>query len=380
MFIQLDRDGTLEGLQVCLENFRKNPAIKTILILACAGNKLHHSIDRLNTVLQKMPLPLFGGIFPQIIHQGERLEKGTIVAGFSSPLTVHVLEQLSNEDKDFDESIDRLIPNIGENRTMFVFFDGFAKRLNDLVDSLFTLFGVEVNYIGGGACCIFEEVLDLTPQPCIFTNNGLISDAALLVLTTRHSGIGVSHGWTETGGPMKVTEAEGNSITSLDWQPAFPVYRRIIEKYSGKKITPDNFFSIAKEFPFGLTRLFQESVVRDPFFAQGDSLVFGIPIPAETFVDILSGDRLLLPKAVNKALHDAKHSFRGRQENACMFFFDCISRVFYLEEHITEEIAAVAGEGLPLIGAFTLGEIANSGKAFLEYYNKTSVVGLLEDE
>jgi hypothetical protein len=55
---------------------------------------------------------------------------------------------------------------------------------------------------------------------------------------------------------------------------------------------------------------------------------------------------------------------------------DCISRALFLEDRLGEELAAAAGGG-DLFGAMTLGEIANSSRAYLEFYNKTAVVALL---
>jgi hypothetical protein len=45
-------------------------------------------------------------------------------------------------------------------------------------------------------------------------------------------------------------------------------------------------------------------------------------------------------------------------------------------EGFGDELVAI-DDGLPMVGALTLGEIANSGRDFLEFYNKTAVVGLI---
>ena len=61
---------------------------------------------------------------------------------------------------------------------------------------------------------------------------------------------------------------------------------------------------------------------------------------------------------------------------SAVFFIDCISRVLFLKDRFPEEIHAVRHKGLPLFGACTIGEIANSGKDYLEFYNKTAVVAI----
>jgi len=57
-------------------------------------------------------------------------------------------------------------------------------------------------------------------------------------------------------------------------------------------------------------------------------------------------------------------------------FIDCISRVLFLDDSFPLELQAVHERQLPLIGALTIGEIANSGKDYLDFYNKTAVVGM----
>ena len=60
-------------------------------------------------------------------------------------------------------------------------------------------------------------------------------------------------------------------------------------------------------------------------------------------------------------------------------FFDWIGGVLYLESECERELATVADRSdAPLGGALTIGEIANSGREFLELYNKTAVVGVVD--
>jgi len=59
-------------------------------------------------------------------------------------------------------------------------------------------------------------------------------------------------------------------------------------------------------------------------------------------------------------------------------FMDCISRVLFLGAGFEEELEAVVQDNLPMVGACTIGEIANCGTEFLEYYNKTAVMAVLE--
>ena len=82
--------------------------------------------------------------------------------------------------------------------------------------------------------------------------------------------------------------------------------------------------------------------------------------------------------AAGKALALSLDAYHGPADKKMILFIDCISRVLFLGKEFEKEINAVYHEGTPLIGALTLGEIANSGKDYLEFFNKTAVVGCLE--
>ncbi|MBM4152644.1 MAG: hypothetical protein FJ220_03865, partial [Kiritimatiellaceae bacterium] len=98
-----------------------------------------------------------------------------------------------------------------------------------------------------------------------------------------------------------------------------------------------------------------------------------------SFVHLLNGTPQSLIAAARKASRLSEESAPpGVRERNVTFFIDCISRALFLGDHLPEEFAAVAGE-TGLFGAMTLGEIANNGCDYLEFYNKTAVVARLAD-
>ncbi|MEL6845597.1 MAG: FIST C-terminal domain-containing protein, partial [Bacteroidota bacterium] len=81
--------------------------------------------------------------------------------------------------------------------------------------------------------------------------------------------------------------------------------------------------------------------------------------------------------AATKARALGEYSFPKEGKAETHLFIDCISRVLFLEDQFYRELEAVYDSETPLLGALTLGEIANFGKDFLEFYNKTAVLGVL---
>jgi hypothetical protein len=189
------------------------------------------------------------------------------------------------------------------------------------------------------------------------------------------SSIGVAHGWRSISDAFKVTEAIGNRIITLDWRPAFDVYREVVEQHSGLSFASLPFFDIAKAYPFGIAKLDSEMVVRDPMQEQRGELICIGEVPKGAFVHILYGRPDTVIEAAGHALNLARLDFTPGNPGL-MLFVDCISRVLFLGEEFNQEISAVACDELPMVGALTLGEIANNGHDYLEFYNKTSVIGL----
>jgi hypothetical protein len=374
MEIYVDKSSSIKGFREIIGKAVEDKNVNGLFILSCDGNGF--SPAAVNPILESISIPVFGGIFPAIIHGKEKMETGTIVAGLSREVRTVVIPQLSDNDADYVKIIDDTMPGIGDIKTMVVLVDGLAKRISAFINSLFTVFGLGNNYIGGGA-----GSLDMKQKPCLFTNRGLVRDSAVLALLDVDSGVGVSHGWEPVSGPFRVTEAKQNRIMTLEWKPAFEVYKEVVEAHDNRVFDKNNFFDIAKAYPFGIAKIGAEQVVRDPFTVEPDhSLVCVGEVPEGSYIDILKGDDVSLIRAAGKALALSKKAFKAKsqKESTVSIFMDCISRVLFLEERFDKELEAVYDENLPMIGACTIGEIANSGNDYLEFYNKTSVVGLLE--
>ena len=371
MLLKIDRTGTIEGFQTIFNEVAGADGVQGMMILACDANGF--TPEGVDDVLKTAVLPIFGGIFPELISGKEKLTTGTIIVGLSVAPTVHVISGLSDEDADYEEIIDASIPDLGKAQTMIVYVDGLASRIGALIDSLFNVFGLEINYIGGGA-----GSLSFVQKPCLFTNQGLIQDSAVLALMESQSGIGVSHGWESVGRTFKVTEVERNVIKTLDWEPAFELYRQVVEEASGQTFGDDNFFDIAKGYPFGINRAGSERIVRDPIAVGDDgSLICVGEVPPDSYVDILTGTTKGLVAAAETAMRRGQQAFAG-ETAASALFIDCISRVLFLEDEFSLELEAVSAPSLPLVGALTLGEIANSGDDYLEFYNKTAVIAVFD--
>jgi len=373
MIVLVDRTKSLTGLRTCIDNLVNNKKVKGLMILACDGND--YKSEDIDPVLKEVEIPLFGGIFPEIIYQNKKLSTGVIVAGLTDLPEVTIIPDLSDENADYETLIDERFIHTGQINTMFIFVDGLSKRIASLIDAMFNIFGLEMNYIGGGA-----GSLSFKQKPCLFSNEGLLMDQALIVSTTIKSGVGVNHGWEKISGPYTVTESNKNEIISLDWRPAFNVYREVVEKHSGRSFDENNFFDIAKSYPFGIHKLETENIVRDPLMkGEKESLVCVGEVPENSIVDILTGYSDTLITASKQALSLAEAAFpQEGQSIGTTFFIDCISRVLFLEDNFQNELDAVYKNTGTMIGALTLGEIANSGRDYLEFYNKTAVVGVLD--
>lgn len=341
---------------------------ESVMILACDANGFKKEL--IDPILLKHTTSIIGGIFPSIVYNTKKYDQGTIFIGLNDKMQINIINDISQKEYDqLETDMEVQIGNFDESvKTMFVFIDGLTQNIGQTIDALFDNYGLDINYIGGGSGSLsFEQ------KPSLFSNKGLMQDALVYAYSKRPSSIGVKHGWKSISGPYEVTKSEATIIKELDFKPAFQVYKDLVEQHSSEAINENNFFNISKSFPFGINTLSDEKIVRDPIILNGTDIVCVGNVGEGNYVDILHGNNNDLIKAAKKAADISKENMDF--EIDFTLFIDCISRVLFLEDDFDDEIEAVYSKNNSLVGVLTFGEIANNGRDYLEFYNKTSVVG-----
>ncbi|MEM6704053.1 MAG: FIST C-terminal domain-containing protein [Acidobacteriota bacterium] len=346
------------------------PGQTALVLIADEG---HPPLDEMVRVLRGTGRPFFGGIFPGVISGPRCLDRGAVVVGIDLLGEPRVFEDLASWQH---RSIGDELESEGTTaRSGLVLIDGLASSIGGWLGAVYDSVGTSIPFVGAGA-----GSMSLQPSPCLFTDRGVLQDAAIVGLRSAEIGIGVRHGWQTVSGPMVVDSSEGNVIRSLNWDNAFDVYAALVLEESDLRVDPEDFFEVSKGFPFGLQRSGHEVIVRDPIRVDaGGALVCVGEVPENSVLTLLKGEASALIGAAGEA---AASAVDGLNRVDSVFLVDCVSRSIFLEERFEEELREIAAALRPkahgsLYGVLSLGEVASSDDGPLEFLNKTSVVGAL---
>ncbi|MDM7322400.1 MAG: FIST C-terminal domain-containing protein [Gammaproteobacteria bacterium] len=369
MHLAIERSGDFAHIATCVHNLAQQEGMGSLLILTADQTKP----EAWNDLLASLPIPAFGGRFPGIIAQAETLQQGAICLGL--PCAPHFIAIPSLNDAEMDlHALLRNQIHDQEAKLAIVLVDGWAHRIDELVDVLFDHVGMSLPILGGGTGLLQKN----DGHPSLITPWGMQTEGSLIALLDLPASVGSRHGWQAIAGPFEVTAAEGHVILGLDWQAALDVYRSVVEPHAGHNLDPEHFFDLAKAYPFGMARLDAEFVVRDPVrIEQGHGLRCVGEVPTGSLVHILHGHPDVLIEAAYQARHEAEQRLPKGVQPQIDLVFDCISRALFLGNRYANELAVLNSGQRPLIGALTLGEIAGHGSNYLEFHNKTTTIALL---
>ncbi|MFH1293122.1 MAG: FIST N-terminal domain-containing protein [Pseudomonadota bacterium] len=350
---------------------------KDDVVAIMIGEKNKPDIHQIISGLNENGIKFFGGIFPGIIYRNYKYEEGAILMVLPVLEKPFLIKGLNTEQIEIPDFGKEIMENHGSKYTAMILVDGLTSNISFFLSEMFNRLGNSVHYFGGGA-----GSLTLKQEPCLFTSEGFAQDAAIVTFIKLNSHLGVRHGWERIMGPFVATKTRKNIIMELNWKNAFEVYRETVEGDSGKKLTPENFFDIAKGYPFGIHKEGMEDIVRDPISVNQKSELFCVgEVPENTVLSILKGEKASLIQAAGQAAEDCLQS--GAKNIRQCLIADCISRAIFLEENFIKELEIV-NRKIPSsdpqhtpMGILTLGEISSYGEGYLEFFNKTIVVGVL---
>ena len=131
------------------------------------------------------------------------------------------------------ESFSRLDPR--PYKVLLLLSDGLGGDQQEVVRGAFGVLGAEVPLVGG--CAGDDMKMRHTLQ---FHGSEVLEHAVVgaAIGSEGPIGIGVQHGWRAVGEPMVVTSSEGNSVLTLDDQPALDAYLQRLDAPQSSARTP----------------------------------------------------------------------------------------------------------------------------------------------
>ncbi len=302
--------------------------------------------------------PLAGALFPAVVVKGEFRGGGMWLLRLDERPPLALVPALNDGSADPAEKIAAAVGgHLGEKgATLFMIFDAMVPNISTILDGLYLQLADRVRYMGVNAG---SETFQ--PMPCLFDGEQVVGDGVLLLLLPHHAGAILEHGYLAPERMITATATEGNRILTIDWRPAFEVYREVIFAQYGVEVNRDNFYQYATHFPFGIVRADDDIIVRIPVALEQDGSLFCVgEVPPNAMLTLLQApevDSTHTVETLVKGLNTLNGPMAGRE----LLTFYCAGRRMHLGDKSADELKALeARTGVArMAGALSLGEIGS---------------------
>ena len=256
-------------------------------------------------------------------------------------------------------------------RTGLVLTDALAGYAEELIDHINIASGGSYQLFGGGAGddAKFHKTH-------VFHGTQVYENAVVMleILSNKPVGIGAAHGWKPVGKLMRVTEAKGNRIFSLNAIPMEEVFAEFA-------LESGQIFDRTNPMPFFLNNVIgiqvgEDYKLRVPLFLHDDgSITFAAEIENGATVRLMSASINSSCDAARLAT-EAALSALGDAEHACSLVFDCAATRLRLGHEFGDELSAVEISlgSSNYVGCNTYGQIVRVQGQFNGFHNCTAVV------
>jgi hypothetical protein len=259
-------------------------------------------------------------------------------------------------------------------RSALVLTDWLAGDSEALLDRLTLETAGSYQLFGGGV-----GGNDLLCGHNVFCGSEAIPNAvvALEILSYKPVGVGVCHGWRPVSPQMRVTEARGARLVSLNAVAAGDVYRMHAES-TGQRFDADH------PLPFFLHNILgvqtsEGHKLRVPLVLHGDgSIQCASEVPEGTAVSIMQTS---VSSSLDAAVEAASAAERriGPHRAEVALVLDCVATRLRLGASFRSELDAVQSAlgPVPFAGFNSVGQIARTEGQFNGFHNCTAVVCVL---
>ena len=243
------------------------------------------------------------------------------------------------------------------------------EHLNQKTGGVYQIFGG-----GAGDDAKFESTE-------VFRGRESFSSAvvALEICSKKPFGIGISHGWKPASPPLRVTQASGSKLITLNASPALEVFQEHAED-TNQALDPRN------PLPFFLHNIIGIETahgmkLRVPLKVESDgSVLCAAEIPEGSTIRIMSSTDESAVEAARKAAKMALEGLRGAKPKAAIFF-DCVATRLKMGKAFGNELDALSEAlgRIPYMGCNTYGQIARVDGQFNGFHNCTAVVCVIPE-
>ncbi len=252
--------------------------------------------------------------------------------------------------------------------------DALAGHADELIEELTRITGGNHQFFGGGAGddANFKRTM-------VFCDEEFATDAAvaLEIISSKPIGVGVRHGWSPATPPMRVTEAKGAVLVSMNATP-------IVELFEEHARQTGQTFNRHDPLPFFLHNILGIDTgsgykLRVPLAVQEDgSVLCAAEIPSGTAVCIMTTDSEAARDAAANATRAAVEQLHGHKPQVALFF-DCVATRLRMGREFGVELDALREVLGPtqFAGCNTYGQIARTEGQFNGFHNCTAVVCVL---
>lgn len=350
------------GIDELLREWRSSLPRMGVLALVAEKDR-ENGVRLLQKLCSDSGIPLRGAVFPALLAQDRFQDRGCVLLRFDVMPFAGIYAPLRPFDRTAERVIGLLARDVADRldrpreSALFLIFDAMVANIATILDELYLKLADRVRYMGVNAGSETFRTM-----PCLFDNDRTTQDGVLAVLLQDHPGAVVEHGYQAPEQMISATSTEGNRIISIDWRPAFDIYRETARAEYGVEIDRDNFYEVAVHFPFGIIRADGEIIVRIPVALEEDGSIFCVgEIPPNALLTLLRAPGVDARQTV-ETLARGLDGLYGPLAGTDLLTFYCAGRRIHLGEGAEAELAGLRKRTGPArqAGALSLGEIGHS--------------------